>query len=143
MLQLIYRSHSLISSGQRRTGLGEIFATARLNNRRLDVTGALMISDGAFVQVLEGDDGVVRELYATISGDPRHQNVTLLDERPIDDRAFGRWAMAQVGADGSADIRLMSNTAKGVIVSVRGDEPPATAEQETVLAFMRESLALV
>ena len=51
--------------------------------------------------------------------------------------------MAQVGDDGGADIRLMSNTAKGVIVSMRGDEPPATAEQETVLAFMRESLALV
>jgi hypothetical protein len=59
------------------------------------------------------------------------------------DRAFGRSAMAQVGADGAADIRLMSNTAKGVIVSVRGDETPATAEQESVLAFMRESLALV
>jgi hypothetical protein len=141
VFRLIYRSRSLIDAEQRRTALGEIFATARRNNREADVTGALMISEDAFVQALEGDEATVRELYATIREDPRHTDVTLLEEHDVDARTFGRWAMAQVGEDGGADIRLMSNPSKGVIVAARAEDPSITPEQETVLAGMRRSLA--
>src|SRR3954447_26444578 len=107
IFRLLYRSQSLIPDAQRRTGLGEIFATARRNNKRLDVTGALMISDDSFVQVLEGDEATVRGLFATIAEDGRHQHVTLLNAHPVEDRTFGRWAMAHVSADGGSDTRLM------------------------------------
>jgi hypothetical protein len=141
VFRLVYRSHSVIPAESRRAGLGEIFTTARRNNKALDVTGALMISDDAFVQVLEGDEPAVRGLYATINGDDRHRDVTLLKEETVADRAFGRWAMAKVADDGGSDIRLLSNAAKGVIVALPGADAPATAEQEDLLAFMRESLA--
>ena len=142
VFRLIYRSRSLVSSAQRRAVLGEIFATARRNNRTLGVTGALMISEDGFVQALEGDETVVRDLYATISGDGRHHHVSVLEEGPAERRAFGRWAMAQVSTDSDADIRLRSNAAKGVLVALPGRDQPATAEQETILASMRASLAL-
>ena len=77
--RLIYRSHSLIDAAARRTGLGEIFTTARRRNRGLGVTGALMLSDDAFVQALEGDEAVVRDLYAAIARDPRHDDVSLVE----------------------------------------------------------------
>src|SRR3954451_11922984 len=112
IFRLIYRSQSLIDADARRTALGEVFATARRNNKRLDITGALMISDDSFVQVLEGDETSVRQLFATISGDPRHRQVTVLEAHEVGERTFGRWAMAEVAADGGADIRLMSNASK-------------------------------
>jgi hypothetical protein len=141
VFRLIYRSQTLVPSAQRRAQLGEIFATARRNNRRLGITGALMISDDSFVQVLEGDEHAVRELFAVIGDDGRHQHVTVLEEGSVADRGFGRWAMAKVAADGGADIRLMSNASKGVLVAAPAD-PSITPEQETILASMRASLVL-
>ena len=142
IFRLIYRSESLIAADRRRTALGEVFATARRNNKRLDITGALMISDDSFVQVLEGGETAVRALFATISGDARHRDVTVLEAHEVGERTFGRWAMAEVAADGGADIRLMSNASKGVIVAAPRADPSITPAQEAVLATMRESLAL-
>jgi hypothetical protein len=140
IFRLIYRSQSLISADDRRTALGEIFTSARRNNKRLGVTGALVISGDSFVQALEGDESVVRDLYATIGQDSRHHDLTLLEEQVVEGRAFGRWAMAKVATDGGSDIRLLSNATKGVIVAAPGTDPSITTEQEAVLASMRESL---
>lgn len=140
--RLIYRSHSLVPGDQTREVLGEIFTTARRNNKRLGVTGALVISDDTFVQALEGDEAVVRDLYATICNDPRHDELTVLEEQLVEGRIFGRWAMARVADNGGADIRLMSNAAKGVIVAARVSDPTVTPEQEAVLATMRSAIAV-
>ena len=140
VFRLIYRSHSCVAAGDERSELGDIFTTARSNNKRLGVTGALVITGDAFAQALEGDEAVVRELYTRICGDPRHDAVTLLEEERVAERVFGRWAMAKVAADGGPDLRLLSNADKGTIVAASPDVH-VTAEQETVLAFMRESIA--
>lgn len=142
VFRLIYRSRSLIAADQNRTELGEIFTTARRKNKRSGVTGALVISGDAFVQALEGEESVVRELYATISVDPRHTDVSTIEERTIDGRTFGRWAMAKVADGGGADIRLMSNANKGVIVAAPVRDKTITEDQEAVLASMREALTL-
>ena len=126
VFRLIYRSHSLIASDQRRSELGAIFNSARRNNKRLGVTGALVISEQSFVQALEGDESVVRDLYASITQDARHDNVSLLEAEVVEGRTFGRWAMAQVGTDGGSDIRLMSHAQKGVIVSTPGADRSVT-----------------
>ena len=140
LFRLIYRSHSTIAPEQRTNELGAIFTTARRNNRGLDVTGALMITDDAFVQALEGDEAQVRDLFQSISGDPRHAEVTVLDEQPVEERIFGRWAMAKVGSDDGPDIRLISNARKGAIVAAPGVDASITPAQQTVLTFMRGSI---
>ncbi len=142
VFRLIYRSRSLVAPDRRRTALGEIFTTARRKNRRLGVTGALVTSGELFAQVLEGEEPVVRELYAAIERDARHDELVDLEERIVDGRTFGRWAMAKVGEDGGADIRLMSHAAKGVIVAAPGTDRTVTPAQEAVLAVMRRSLVL-
>lgn len=141
VFQLIYRSQSLIPSDQLRVELGDVFTTARRNNKRLGVTGALMVSGDSFVQTLEGDEAVVRDLYARIAEDARHEQVMLLKEAIVGERTFGRWAMAKVSEDGGSDIRLLSNATKGVIVAVPGADPAITVEQEAILASMRDWLA--
>ncbi|WP_169542293.1 BLUF domain-containing protein [Solirubrobacter soli] len=139
MFRLIYRSHSRIAEADRTEQLGAIFTTARTNNRRLGVTGALVITEDAFAQTLEGEEAAVRELYESIAQDPRHEDVSVLEEGTVDERTFGRWAMARVSEDGGPDLRLVSNAAKGRIVAVSPDAH-VTSEQEEVLAFMRDSI---
>jgi FAD-dependent sensor of blue light len=139
VFRLIYSSHSRIAERESATELGEIFTTARRNNKRLGITGALVITDDAFAQALEGDEKAVRGLYESICKDPRHDELTVLQET-VEPRRFGRWAMAQVSEDGGPDIRLLSNASKGKIVAASPDVH-VTPEQETVLAFMRDAIA--
>jgi hypothetical protein len=140
VFRLVYSSQSRIGAQDARTELGEIFTTARRNNKAIDVTGALVITEDAFAQTLEGEEAAVRGLYERIRQDPRHEKVELLEAGAVDGRVFGRWAMAKVAEDGGPDIRLLSNAAKGSIVLASPDGH-VTAEQETVLAFMRSSIA--
>jgi len=138
VFRLIYRSHSRIGLIDRKRELGEIFSVARSANKKAGVTGALLISDDQFVQTLEGSEPVVRELYAKINKDRRHEHVELLESGDVSGRVFGRWAMAKVAADGEPDIPLLANVNKGGISPAQ--PRPTTQEQEAVLGRMRESL---
>jgi Sensors of blue-light using FAD len=142
VFRLIYSSHSRIEPEQAPTELGQIFATARRNNREIGVTGALVVADDWFAQTLEGEESVVRKLYEHIATDSRHEQVTLLQATNVEDRTFGRWAMARVSEDGGPDLRLLSNAKAGRIVEAGADHH-ISPEQESVLAFMRESVTSV
>jgi hypothetical protein len=139
VFRLIYRSHSLITDEERSAELASIFTTARQNNHGHQITGALMVSDGSFVQALEGDEAQVRSLFDAIREDRRHEDVTLLEESEAP-RIFGRWAMAKVAHDEGPDIRLASHAGGTQIVAI-GKDPSITAAQEEVLSFMRDALA--
>jgi hypothetical protein len=135
VFRLIYRSRSTIPEPDRKVTLGKIFSQARSNNKGQHITGALLVSGDWFAQVLEGDEPLVRELYAKIGDDKRHDHVTLLETRAVTNRIFARWAMARVSPDGETDIPLIAH--------VDGISPAAghriTPEQESVLSFMREA----
>ena len=138
VFRLIYRSRSRVGAAERKHQLGEIFSVARSSNKKLGVTGALLITDDEFVQTLEGAEPVVRELYAKISKDKRHERLELLDSGDVSERVFGRWAMAKVAAEGEPDIPLLTNVDKGGISPAQ--PRPVTGAQETVLDVMRQSL---
>jgi hypothetical protein len=76
--------------------LEQLLAVARRNNDRLGVSGILLYDYGSFIQVLEGDEPVVRELFAHISRDQRHHRVKVHDERAIRTRSFSEWTMGFV-----------------------------------------------
>ena len=136
--RLIYRSHNRIPSDRRKSELGAIFSAARSTNKRLGVTGALLTSGDWFVQALEGDEAVVRDLYARIGKDARHERVVEVESGEVDGRVFSRWAMARVSADGEHDTPLLANAAKGGITPAA--PRPTTPEQDAVLDFMRRTL---
>lgn len=75
----------------------QILATARERNAKVDVTGALLFTEGCFVQALEGDRDAVRATYERIAGDPRHKRVEVLSSQFGDRRRFKQWSMAFVG----------------------------------------------
>jgi len=58
------------------------------------VTGLLLYRDCAFMQFLEGDEAVVRDLFTHISADRRHQDVDLMWADETEHRRFADWTMA-------------------------------------------------
>lgn len=75
-----------------------ILATSRVNNARIDVTGALMFNAGCFAQVLEGPSDAVEATFERIQQDERHGDVSLLAYEAVESRLFTDWSMAYIGA---------------------------------------------
>ena len=61
MRQLLYVSST--SRDLAPATLNDILAAARANNPLLGITGLLIHIDGGFLQILEGEERAVRELY--------------------------------------------------------------------------------
>lgn len=68
--------------------LDAILSASRANNAMQDITGLLLHIDGGFLQILEGEDRAVGELYVRIAADPRHREPRILLDREITARAF-------------------------------------------------------
>lgn len=136
--RLVYRSHSRLPSRSRRAALADLFEVARSNNKAAGITGALLLTDHYFVQVLEGDETAVCGLYERIAQDRRHEQVTLLEAQDAPARVFSRWAMAEVSKDGSADIPLIGDADHGGLVPAA--RRSATRDQDEVLRVMRNAI---
>jgi hypothetical protein len=131
--RLIYRSHSLLAPKDD-AGLADILKVARTRNAQLGVTGALMLYDDWFAQVLEGPQPVVEALYARIKTDPRHNGVRLNEAQVVPQRLFGKWAMAVVAEHHEPDTPMVATTG-GL---AQGAPWRVTLEQEAILTRLRD-----
>jgi hypothetical protein len=113
LIRLIYRSHSLLPGtglAEQEAGLAEILRVARARNAALNVTGALVLYDDWFAQVLEGPEPTVTALYDKIQRDTRHDKVVVDQSQTVEDRLFGNWAMALVAEHREPDMPLVATT---------------------------------
>ncbi len=90
MIQLIYASRPF---GFDEATLSGILFTARANNTRDAITGALICRADLYLQLLEGPESEVGAAYERIEQDDRHLEVRCLVRSAIDTRMFGAWAM--------------------------------------------------
>jgi hypothetical protein len=90
MRQLLYVSNT--SRDVAPAELDAILAVSRANNPALDVTGLLLYIDGGYLQILEGEERTVHQLYARIAADRRHWEARLMLDRESP-RAFTGWSM--------------------------------------------------
>ncbi len=72
----------------------DIIRVSHNRNSRYGLTGALILIDGHFLQVLEGDAFRIRERYARIAADPRHTEVELRQSVRIQELRFADEWMA-------------------------------------------------
>ena len=91
MIQITYLSSATRTMSQ--ADLEDILRTARENNARLGITGMLLYGNKTFIQILEGEEGVVHELVKTIKRDPRHTNFQIVKEKPIEQHEYADWSM--------------------------------------------------
>ena len=89
--QIFYTSVSSAPLGP--VGLSELLMQARENNQSLDITGILTYHKRRFMQLLEGDEHRISDLYEAIAEDPRHHSIELLYSGSIKERSFGKWSM--------------------------------------------------
>lgn len=52
-----------------------------------------LAAEGRFIQVIEGEKTDIDHLFANISADSRHSNITLLNRQDITRRDFKDWTM--------------------------------------------------
>jgi Sensors of blue-light using FAD len=70
-----------------------LLKTIRKNNEIRQVTGILLYLDPFFIQVLEGEEAIVNNLFTHIKQDSRHNKVSLIYKKPIEARYFSNWTM--------------------------------------------------
>jgi len=78
----------------------------REKNKRLAITGILLLIQGKFVQYIEGQAQEIDKVYDKIKHDNRHNELVLLDSGNLDKRQFKDWSMAykKVGDDQVKEI---------------------------------------
>ena len=93
MYQIVYRSRSkrMLSAAD----LHSMLTGFRSYNAAHRLTGILLHSWGNFLQLLEGEEADVTEIFRRIQADQRHDKIALIDVT-LPGRMFSDWSMAFV-----------------------------------------------
>jgi len=94
LVRLLYASRAVPAVDAE--DLHAILRQSKANNPQHGITGVLCLSEGIFLQALEGGRSAVNRLYNRIAADPRHTDVELLRYEEIGERRFAGWSMGQV-----------------------------------------------
>jgi hypothetical protein len=132
MFSLVY-----VSSAARAFSRDELVALlikARANNTALGVTGMLLYKGGNFMQVLEGDEQVVKDLQHKIAVDGRHHGMLILLQQHQADREFDGWSMAfrDLAHDGGEKIEGHSD-----FMSLDWTDPLFTSDISKIQRLLR------
>jgi hypothetical protein len=100
--RILYTSRALCTTSEAMALLGD----ARVLNARRNITGALYLANGRFLQYLEGQESDLDALLERIERDPRHTNCQVLDRRAISRRIYAAWAMAWLPASLNAALMM-------------------------------------
>lgn len=104
MVYLVYVSSATTLMSEEE--LVALLQGAREINARQGITGLLLYSSGNFIQVIEGEEVAVEELFQKISLDPRHSNIIILLKRPLQQRMFADWSMGFKALDHNIETLL-------------------------------------
>ncbi|WP_310496293.1 BLUF domain-containing protein [Sandarakinorhabdus sp.] len=82
-----------------------IIEWSQRRNVEREITGVLVFGSGVFFQWIEGPPAAVKNLIASLDGDPRHHDIVALDRSAEKrERLYPNWEMERVAAD---DIRAV------------------------------------
>lgn len=135
MYHIVYVSSATVPVPE--AELETLLARWRHNNARDGVTGILLYSESEarFMQVIEGEETVIRALFTKIKQDYRHRSILKLADGPITQRSFTSWLMG---------FRVLSATAFAQLAGYI--DPDSPNFQQTLAsthdAFMQNLLAL-
>ncbi|RRO13862.1 BLUF domain-containing protein [Flavobacteriaceae bacterium 14752] len=87
-------------------GIEQLLFQIREKNKRLAITGILLLIQGKFVQYIEGEATEIDKVYEKIKLDSRHNDLVLLDSGELNTRQFKDWSMAykKIGDDQIKEI---------------------------------------
>ncbi|MEO9804215.1 MAG: BLUF domain-containing protein [Reichenbachiella sp.] len=94
MFELVYQSNAIPDLTTE--NIERILEVAQNFNSKNNISGCLFYHDHKFLQLLEGDEEVVRNLFNKICQNKFHSKVELLTEGFKEERTFEKWKMAYV-----------------------------------------------
>jgi hypothetical protein len=98
LLRLVYFSTNKIVSGPAvAADLKHILNSSIRRNAHAGITGGLLFNRKYFVQVLEGEPSDLLKTFTRITVDQRHEDVVLVEQKPVSRRLFGAWSMGFAG----------------------------------------------
>jgi hypothetical protein len=131
MLSLLYVSRSCLSGADFNAQLQEILDKAVHRNLANGITGALVHTGGDFAQILEGPEGKVSQIMASILIDPRHERVSIVRRDAIERRSFPNWGMALVG-------HIPRTRAQIEAIRTAGDDATLNSAVDGLVQWMKE-----
>jgi hypothetical protein len=87
LIRLTFFSRNRLERQDARS-VAEILATSQSNNRRDDLTAALIYDDDWFAQELEGSETALSVTFERILRDQRHAEVSLVTMQPVAARRY-------------------------------------------------------
>ena len=129
--KLVYCSRNCIEATPEQTvaEIQNILASARTNNVKVGVTGALLFSANIFAQVLEGPSAAVESIFEKIQRDPRHSDVIILQSEYTETRDFPEWSMAFAGRP--------TEHSEALTAAIGSGASQASVAAEEVLSLLR------
>ncbi len=140
LAQLVYLSKRKANCTEEE--INKILEACKRNNPDLGVTGILLYSSDKFIQLVEGKNKSIMELYDKIKGDPRHENCVMVSLSPINERSFPSWHMGskkikEKVMDYDTDISMEHKKTFDAILT--GKEQDGDRVLKTLQKFFQES----
>ena len=132
--RIIYSSKSKISHLEGKDILADILRVARQRNHAAGISGALVLHQDRFAQIVEGPTEETKQLFAKIIQDDRHGEIEAFEEKECDSRVFSDWTMALVGVDPDVDIQLFATKS----ALVQGAPQTLTDTQAALIDTLRD-----
>ena len=88
----------------------ELLEQARSRNAFLEITGKLLHCEGTFIQLLEGTEAAVKEVYQSIAKDDRLIAIKTIATGWAEERYYKDWSM-DFGEVSLAEINKIENCA--------------------------------
>lgn len=93
------------SSGGVPADVSNIYMEARRKNRDNKIHGVISYHAGYFVQILEGEDHALNDLYVSIKNDARHTNIVTILDCEAGVTFFTDWNMRSVRYQTNAEVQ--------------------------------------
>ena len=93
LCKLLYTSRSADTSPRRTEQIAQIARHSARRNEEAGITGSLVYVEDSFIQVLEGPQQAVENVFESICCDFRHREIKLIDLVPVPSRQFAEWHM--------------------------------------------------
>ena len=108
-------------------------ASSALANTRDNLSGALIASNGVFIQALEGPLTALETTFERICRDLRHRRVRLIELAAAEERAFPEWRMIRV--NNKEDVLQLCRE-----FGLQGSGRPDAFRTSAIIALMRSVL---
>lgn len=95
LTRMVYSSHH---TGLEIETFDDILRKSRENNARDMITGALVISEDGFLQLLEGSRSAIGQCFVRIMKDNRHNDIQVVSCGDVTQRLFHEWTMHLIKA---------------------------------------------